>query len=378
MSPYKLVKRFALSLLVLSLSCLAANADIKIGVALPLTGIYASLSKQIISGVEFAAEEINEEGGIKGEKIIIEKSDDKCEPKNGPEIAKQLIEKKVIAVIGHLCDRPSIAASPIYSENKIVQLSPTNQNAAFTENRPLESGGTYRLAARTSQQIDVLTSFLVTHEQKAKIALLNNGSAYGKGLSDALTKTLKEKGITPLLATSFESGAERYSNLARRIVESGARLVFIGSTHLDAARLIRDIDNLSGDITIIGGDGLVHVEFPKLVLENNPKRNTLSKIFTSFPVDPRSLESAANAVNRFKKSDINPAGLVLRGYSAMKILGKAMSSAEKLDFENLNKALNKQDFQTPLGTIRFDEKGDANLSDYVVHQWRDNHIVALK
>lgn len=375
-----MIKQIALSLCglcALLVSSLDANAEIKIGIAAPLTGIYASLSEQIITGVKFAADEINAAGGIKGDTIVIETIDDKCDPKTATDVATQLADKGIIAVIGHLCDRPSIEASSVYHENKIIQLSPTSQNPAFTEKRPLSTGGAYRLAARDTQQSDILTSFMATHEESSKIALLNDGSVYGKKLAAAISEGLKEKRIIPLLATEYESGQEHYSSLSARIVDSGATLVFIGGAHIDAATLIRDIDRLSDKITFLGGDSLVHVDFPNLILDDNPNRKTIENIFTSFPIDPRSLPSAKATVERFKKSKINPLGLVLRGYSAMKILETALRTAEETTFENLNKALNQQSFQSPIGSITFNDKGDANLTDYVVHQWQKNRIVVF-
>lgn len=374
---YRMMKRTPLALCALALSVATASAEIKIGIAAPLTGVYASLSGQIITGVKFAADEINKNGGIKGEPIVIETIDDKCEPEAAQGIANQFVGKGVIAVIGHLCDRPSIEASPIYSENKIVQLSPTSQNPAFTENRLLPNGGTYRLAALKTQQSEALTAFMVKHSVSKDIAIVNDGSVYGKGLADAIIESLKAEGITPVFSADFESGEERYRRLSGRIVDSGATLLFIGGIHLDAAALIRDIDRLSDKITVIGGDGLVHTDFPKLVMEDNPNRNNLDGIFSSFPLDPRKLPSAKEVVERFKAGEQNPAGLTLRGYSAMKILEAALNNAETSDFESLNKVLNEQSFQTPIGTITFNDKGDADLVDYVIHQWRDNTIDAV-
>ena len=77
---YRMMKRTPLALCALALSVATASAEIKIGIAAPLTGVYASLSGQIITGVKFAADEINKNGGIKGEPIVIETIDDKCEP----------------------------------------------------------------------------------------------------------------------------------------------------------------------------------------------------------------------------------------------------------------------------------------------------------
>jgi len=372
-----LLKRTILACSLTAFFVVTAKAEIKIGIAVPLSGIYASLGEQIVAGAKFAAQEINQAGGIKGETITLDIIDDKCDEKAASGIANQFVGKGVIAVIGHLCDRPSIEASAVYSENRIVQISPTSQNPAFTENRPLSTGGTYRLAARNTQQADVLAAFMIKHSKSAKIAIVNDGSVYGKGLADAVSTDLQKAGITPVLTADFESGEERYRSLSARIVDSGATIVFIGGVHVDAATLIRDIDQLSDKITFVGGDGLVHSDFPTLVLADNPARQNLANIFASFPPDPRKLPSASAAVEHFKDAQINPAGLALRGYSALEILAQSLEKAGNKDFANLNQSLNRNAFDTPLGEIRFNAKGDANIIDYAIHRWERDTIIAV-
>jgi len=355
----------------------AARADIVIGIAAPLTGIYAPLGKQIEIGAQQAVNEINEAGGIGDEKLVLEAIDDKCKPENAKAVANQLIGKEANFVIGHVCDRPSIEAASVYVENKVIQISPASQNPAFTENRPLEKGGTYRFAARNTQQADVLISFLSAASDKEHIVILNDGSGYGKALADTVASSLEEAGIKPVLNEGFEAGQERYRTLSSKVVDAGARLVFIGGTHADAAKIIRELDSLSDKISYVGGDGLVNADFPKLVLEENDKRANLDGIFVSFPPDPRLLPTAKNTVVRFQQNEINPVGYTLRGYSTVKIIESAVRRAKGTDFNALIDAMNAGKFQTPLGAISFDEKGDADLVDYIIHRWENDTVVPL-
>lgn len=356
---------------------LPSAAVIRIGVAAPLTGVYASLGSQITTGVTFAVTEINKSGGINGEQIIVEVIDDKCNVKNATAVANQLIGKRVTAVIGHVCDRPSIEASGSYAQNNVVQISPVSQNPAFTKNRPLDTGGTYRLAARNTQQANILLDFIASTAANSKVAILDDGSVYGKGLADALREGLKGSTVEIILSETFESGEERYRTLAARIADSGVSHVFLGTTHLDAATIIRDLDRLTKSVSIIGGDSLVHPDFSRLVLEENAERARLNNIFVTFPQDPRTFPSARNAVVRFKNAGINPVGLTLRGYSAMKIIESALRRAKSTSFSRLNKAINQGDFKTPLGIISFDGHGDADIIDYVIHNWQHNTIIPV-
>lgn len=361
----------------MTLAIVPVSAELRIGIAVPLTGIYASLGKQIVDGAIFATEEINISGGLLGETLKIEAIDDKCDPKTATGIANQLVGKDVFAVIGHLCDRPSIEGATVYAENKIVQISPTSQNPAFTENRPIKTGGTYRLAARNTQQADILADFIAARAANDKIAVVNDGSVYGKGLADALLKNLKGSTVEVVLSDDFESGEERYRTLSARIVDSGANFVFVGGNHRDVATLIKDLDRLSDALTIISGDGVVHADFPNLVLEENTNRTELKGLYSSFPPDPRLSPAAQDLLIRFRDFEVNPAGLVLRGYSAVTILRDAVEKAQATGFDRLNDTLNSQQFDTALGTIKFDVKGDSNIIGYAIHEWKKDTLVPI-
>jgi len=166
------------------------------------------------------------------------------------------------------------------------------------------------------------------------------------------------------------------------------RVIYIGSftkTISAAARcgfIVARADWIDGLIdlkiaTSFGGDGLVHSDFPTLVLADNPARQNLANIFVSFSPDLRKLPSAKAAMERLKGAQINPAGFVLRGYSALEILAQSLQKAENQDFANLNQTLNNNEFDTPLGKIRFDTKGDANMIDYAIHRWERDTIIAV-
>ena len=58
----------------------AAQAQIKLGVAGPITGPNAAFGAQLTNGVEQAVEDINAAGGILGQKIQVFKGDDVSDP----------------------------------------------------------------------------------------------------------------------------------------------------------------------------------------------------------------------------------------------------------------------------------------------------------
>ena len=78
----------------------SAYADIIIGFMGPITGPVAAYGIQANNGVKVAVDELNKNGGINGEKLVLKVFDDGAEPKQGVSAANQLIGEGIQYVIG--------------------------------------------------------------------------------------------------------------------------------------------------------------------------------------------------------------------------------------------------------------------------------------
>jgi branched-chain amino acid transport system substrate-binding protein len=59
----------------------SAQAEVKFGVAGPITGANAAFGAQLTNGASMAIEDVNAAGGILGQKIVLEQGDDVSDPK---------------------------------------------------------------------------------------------------------------------------------------------------------------------------------------------------------------------------------------------------------------------------------------------------------
>src|SRR6516225_8540578 len=111
----------------------AAQAQIKIGVAGPITGANAAFGAQLSEGVQQAAEDINKAGGILGQKLQVEPGDDVSDPKQGVSVANKFVGDGVKFVVGHFNSGVTIPASEVYSESGILFITPSATNPKVTE-----------------------------------------------------------------------------------------------------------------------------------------------------------------------------------------------------------------------------------------------------
>src|SRR5215211_6328178 len=126
-----------------------ANAQIKVGVAGPITGPNAAFGAQLKNGAEQAVADINAAGGINGQKLEVVVGDDVSDPKQGVSVANKFAAEGVKMVVGHFNSGVSIPASEVYQEAGIVQVTPASTNPQFTERG---MWNTFRTCGRDDQQ----------------------------------------------------------------------------------------------------------------------------------------------------------------------------------------------------------------------------------
>ena len=127
----------------------AANAQIKLGVAGPITGPNAAFGAQLKNGVEQAVEDINAAGGILGQKITVSVGDDVSDPKQGVSVANKFVGDGIKLVVGHFNSGVTMPASEVYAENGIAFITPSATNPKITE-RGLWNA--FRTCGRDDQQ----------------------------------------------------------------------------------------------------------------------------------------------------------------------------------------------------------------------------------
>src|ERR1700690_2275869 len=92
----------------------AAQAQVKLAVAGPVTGANAAFGPQLTQGVQQAVEDINKAGGILGQKIQVEVGDDVSEPKQGVSVANKFVGDGVKFVSGHFNTGVPIPPPEVY------------------------------------------------------------------------------------------------------------------------------------------------------------------------------------------------------------------------------------------------------------------------
>jgi branched-chain amino acid transport system substrate-binding protein len=341
-----------------------ARADIVIGVAGPMTGSYASFGAQMRAGAEQAVADLNAAGGINGQKLRLKVGDDACDPKQAVSVANDMAEDHAVFVAGHYCSGSSIPASSVYADEDIIQISPASTNPAFTDNRP--GPGIFRLCGRDDQQGKVAGTYLANHFKGKNIAILNDKSAYGKGLADQTAAALHALGGKEVVNEAYTAGEKDYSALVSKLKAARVDVVYLGGYHTEAGLILRQMRDQGLHAQMLSGDAMNTQEFWSITGPIGA-----GTMFTFAP-DPRNNPAAAKVVAEFRAKKVNPEGYTLYTYAAIQAWAQAAQAAKSVEFDPVVKALDSVTFETVIGKVRFDKKGDdATAGGYVWYVWKD-------
>ena len=358
MKPFKLLG-LALGA-TLALSSGAYAQDITVAVAGPMTGGESAFGRQLKNGAEQAVADINAAGGLLSKKLALEIADDACDPKQARSIAEKIGGSKIPFVAGHFCSSSSIPASEAYADSNVLQITPASTNPLFTERK---LWNVLRVCGRDDQQGVIAADYIAKNFAGKNVAILNDKTTYGKGLADETKKALNKAGFTEKMFESYTKGDKDFNSIVSRLKRDNIDLVFVGGYHQEAGLILRQMRDQGMTTLLMAGDALNDKEFVSIT---GPQAE--GTLFTFGP-DPRLKASAKAIVEKFQAKNIDPEGYTLYTYASFQVWAQAVTKAGTTDPKKVMATIKAGEWDTVLGKMGFDEKGDIKAIDYVVYKW---------
>lgn len=346
----------------------AAHADVVIGVAGPMAGELAPLGAQMRDGATQAAADINAAGGVLGQQATVETVDDGCTAKKADAVANQLAGKGALLVVGHLCLQASMAGAAVYNAEHIIEISPGTTFAKFTDERA--GPGIFRVAGRDDAEGAFAGATIAARFAAGKVALIDDGTGYGKALTDGAATALAASGKDVALRSAFTPGQKDYAAVAGQLAASSIDVVYFGGSDPDVGTIVSGMHDQGMHATIMAGDALYDNDYGRLA--GDAGEGTM----VSFAADHRKDASAAGVVAAFTARGEDPAGYVLPAYAAVQIWAAAAASVQSTDFDKVAAAIQGGTFQTVIGAVSFDAKGDIKNPAYDWYIWHDGAFAA--
>jgi branched-chain amino acid transport system substrate-binding protein len=367
-----MVRRTLLVVIVVFIATLGARtagAEILIGVAGPMTGKDAWFGEQLQRGAELAVADLNAAGGVLGEQVQLLAADDFCDPEQAVAAARKLVSGGVIFVVGHYCSGASIPASEVYAAAGVLMISPGSSNPMLTE---LGRANVFRVINRDDANGVLIGNYMADHWPDEKIAILHDNTAYGKGAAEEVKKSLNSRGRREAIYQAYVPGKVEYGAEIDTLQAGGIAVAFIGGYHTEIGLMARQARARRYPVQLIATNSMSTEEF-RLIAGDA----TEGMLYTD-PPDPRQRAEAAPVVERFRASGFEPEGYTLYAYAAVQAWAQAAEHAGSLELQAMITSLREHQFDTVLGPIDFDEKGDLAVQNPVWWVWRDGNYMPLE
>ena len=349
-----------------------AGDTIKLGVAGAQSGDLASYGLPTVKAAELVVAQYNAKGGINGKKVELLIEDDVCKPEFATNTATKLVTDGVDVVLGHICSGATKAALPIYKEAGVVVMSPSATNPGLTQSGDYPNF--FRTIASDDAQAKTEVDFAINVIGAKKIAVIHDKGDYGKGLAEFAKTFVEQSGKAEVvLFEGVTPGAVDYTAIVQKIKRKGADTVIFGGYHPEASKIVSMMKKKRLDVTFISDDGVKDDTFIKVAGAN------AEGVYASGPQDNSTNPLSAAAIEAHKKTyNEDPGAFYENAYSAALALLNAIEKSGSTDMAAVVKALQTEKVATPVGTIHFDERGDAVGVGFAMYQVKDGKYVEVK
>lgn len=361
---------FALALVLLATAVgYPARAEVLIGVAGPMTGKDEWYGEQMQRGVDLALTDINAAGGLLGQQVRAIVVDDFCDPEQAVAAARKLVGEGVVFVVGHYCSGASIPASEVYEAAGVLQISPSSSNPLLTE---LGRANVFRVNGRDDTDGIIAGNYLADRWADKKIAILHDDTTYGRGLADLTRKQLNKRGIVEAIYEAYVPGKSDYSAEIARLQAADVAVLYVGGYHTEVALMARTARDRGYSVQLVSAGDMATEDVDLIA------GSAAEGILFTFFADPRRNVEAAQVVERFRAANFEPEGYTLFSYGAVQAWVQAVGKAGSLDLKSVIAALRSHQFDTVLGQIDFDDKGDLTDCSPIWYVWKGGKYVPLE
>ena len=142
---------------------------------------------------------------------------------------------------------------------------------------------------------------------------------------------------------------------------AGVDILYVGGYHRETGLIFRQAHDRGYDLRLIAASAMATEDFPMIA---GPA--LAGTVMTARRTCAQSPE-AAEVVARFRAQGYEPIGHTLNAYAAIQVWAQAVEAAGSLDLDAVIAAMHSRQFETVLGKIGFDEKGD--VTGFEPWQW---------
>ena len=342
-----------------------AQAPIKIGASLSLTGTYAKPGSYQKEGYEICADELNAKGGLLGRKVEFVMYDDQSSTQTAQRLYEKLItEDKVDAVMGPYSSGITESVAGISEKYKKVLVSPLAATTSiFRQGRKY----IFMVISPAEVYLEGLVEMAAKRGLKT-IAVVNEDTLFPKASTAGTVEQAKKRGLQVVLQEAYPKGNTDFSAMLVKIKAANPDVIAAATYFDDAVAITRQMKELNVNPKMfgvtVGGD---IPEFYTLLKQNGEYVYGATQWDEALPY-PGQKEFLSAYMKKFKHE---PAYHAAAGYAGCLIYAEGVKRAKSLDADLVRAELLKLKIRTAFGDYAVDQDGFQIAHKMVMIQWQD-------
>jgi branched-chain amino acid transport system substrate-binding protein len=231
-----------------------ATDPVNIGGLYPVTGNLAQIGVGCVNAAKLAVEMVNDAGGIKslgGAKLNLIISDVQSDTTvTRTETDRLISDNKLSAIHGCFASALTLIASEVAERAKVPLLTGSSSDQLNKGRR-----FTFTPFARASQFAEAQLQMAKLVDEKPKVAVVFENTAFGTSTSNGLRELAPAQGVEIVLFEPYSAGFTDASPLINKVKASGANALFSVSYLNDLILIVRTVKQVGLTIAINGGSG---------------------------------------------------------------------------------------------------------------------------
>jgi len=325
-----------------------------IALSLPLSGDFAEIGRGFSTGAKLAIESLETD-----HTLFI--ADDGCDPDLAKLAAKDIRSQKAAIVTGMICNEAALALASGLRDSKTPLLVAGARSVRLIKDREREEWNLWRISPGDNTAAEQIARYAIANFKDTAFALIDDGTIYGRSLTDIIRLRLDEAGMKPQFSDTFRAAQSTQAGMLRRLERSGVAMAII------AAATTEDLFTIAKDHKALGiKTGLILTEQLSLLPFLEDAQEASESILVMMEPSYASLDSTGELTKLLTERKIKPELSIYEGYAAVQVAIQAL--------EIRDPSLNGKRFETIIGPVEFNDRGENIYNPYKLHVWRDGAL----
>lgn len=348
----------ALLVAALAIAACGGPTEVQIGAIMSLEGAAAPYGESVWRGIQVAAQQVNDAGGVTVADtgapvpLNIVMRDAQSDPRRGLQVAQELIDMNIPAVIGAVSSDVTLAVADLFQQSEVVLLSPSTSSPA------LSTKGSYIYRNFPSDELEAINTADHIYNKAGihSVDVVSSQSEFGLGIKRVFIERFRALGGRVEAQISFPAEAADVDTHIDDLIGGPSAGIYVAGYSSETARAAQAIRAAGIELPLFGTGAILANQ---LVAEGGEAVEGL--VFPTPAFDP---DSENEEVREFIAGYREMFGegydvYAAHGYDAVLILVQAIEQ-EGYGADNISFYLNAMNpFPGAAGETTFDEQGNA-------------------